>query len=277
MNFQAIIFKKEDHIATIRLNRPEVVNAINSQMEDELNSAFCDVGKDDEIRVLVLTGAGNAFCAGLDFRYREVKEGKIPVEEAAELGRRLKGQLHSGRLPSGATTSFILNLWNLDKPTIAMVNGVAAGAGMDLASACDIKIGSEKTSFTLGFNRLGLIPDSGGAWFLPRIVGLSKAAEILLTGDTIDAKEAERIGLLNKLVPSSELERETMALAQRIAQGAPIVHRLNKDLLRRGLGMDLETALVFTSAALNIAIATEDHKEGVRAFVEKRAPLFKGE
>jgi enoyl-CoA hydratase/carnithine racemase len=270
------MLKKEEHIATITLNRPQRLNTLNSQMVEELILVLKGIAEDDEIRALVLSGGGNAFCAGADFRYREVKAGEVAVEQAEEVRGMLMEEIGQGKLRSGFTGEVILGLQHLDKPTIAMVNGAAVGGGFDLALACDIRVGSENARFMVGFTPLGLIDADGAAWLMPRVMALGKAAELLFTGEFLEAEEALRIGVLNKLVPAPELEKETMALARKIANGPPIAHRLNKMLLYQGLGMDLDTALAFTSAALPLTLASEDHKEGIRAFVEKRAPVFKG-
>ena len=170
----------------------------------------------------------------------------------------------------------ILGLQNLDKPTIAMVNGDAVGAGFDLALACDMRIGSPKTRFMMAYTRMAVIPDLGGTWFLPRIVGISKALELIFTADFCNAEEAYRIGLLNKLVSVEQLEDETKALANKLAKGPPIAYRLSKWQVYKGLEMDLETALVSLAPWIPLLIASEDYKEAVSAFVQKRPPEFKG-
>jgi enoyl-CoA hydratase/carnithine racemase len=196
------------------------------------------------------------------------------VEHAEEIADWIKGQIKSGRLLH-RFDKVLVGLRKLDKPSIAMVNGAAVGAGFDIALACDMRIGSENARFMVAFTRLGLIPDAT-SWFLPRAVGAAKAAELLFSGDFLGAQEAEKVGVLNKVVPASELEKETMALARRIAQGPPIAHRLNKLLLYQGLDMGMEAALAFNAAAIYLTVTSEDHLEGVKAFVEKRAPVFRG-
>jgi enoyl-CoA hydratase/carnithine racemase len=170
----------------------------------------------------------------------------------------------------------ILGLQRLEKPTIAMINGAAVGGGFDLACACDLRVGSEKARFMVAFTRIGLFPGWGGTWLYPRIIGIPKAAEMLFTGDFLEAKDAERYGLLNRLVTAEELEGETMALARRIADGPPIAIRLSKLQLYKGLEMDLETAMKVAAACETITLTSEDHKEGVAAFREKRRPQYKG-
>lgn len=205
MNYETVIYEKADKVAKISLNRPERMNAATSQMWSELVQAIGEATTDDDICVVVITGVGRGFCAGDDHAMIQEKEGTkgFPQDE----GRLL--------LP------FILGLQRLEKPTIAMVNGAAAGGGFDLALACDMRVGSENARFMVAFTRIGIVPGSGGTWLLPRIVGLPKACELIFTGDFVEAEEAYRIGLLNKLVPAEKLEEETMALARKIAQGPP--------------------------------------------------------
>jgi 2-(1,2-epoxy-1,2-dihydrophenyl)acetyl-CoA isomerase len=274
MNYEVLIYDKVDKVAKITLNRPERMNALDHQIQQELAEAVEQAGRDDDVRAVVLTGAGRGFCAGADFRYHEVREGVIDVAEAGE--PRGRGGLEIGRIPDLLGQGVILRLHNMDKPTIAMVNGAAAGAGFDLALACDMRIGSEKARFIMSFTRIGVPPGEGGCWTLPRVVGLPKAFEIIFTGDPIEAEEAYRIGLLNRLVPGERLEEEAMGLARKLAQGPPIAHRLEKLMIHRGLDSSLESALAFGSACVSIALQSEDHVEGVAAFAAKRQPIFRG-
>ena len=272
MNYEALIYEKKDRIAKITLNRPERMNAFNAQMITELIQAIADADADDGVGVLVITGAGRGFCAGADFRYTQVRSGEVAAEEAEQRGT----VFEEGRLLHPINKDVILGLQRMTKPTIAMVNGAAVGGGFDIALACDIRIGSENARFMVAFTRIGIVPGSGGAWLLLRVVGLPKACELIFTGDFVEAEEAYRIGLLNRLVPAERLEEETMALAQRIAQGPPIALRLDKIMIYKGLGTDLETALAFASACENIALHSQDHVEGVMAFAQKRQPQFRG-
>ncbi len=274
MELKNITLKKEERVALLSLNRPEKLNAINEAMLGELNWAVREVAEDREVNVLVLTGAGRAFCAGGDFRYDAVRSGRIGAAEAEDQ-RSLYQGIRSGRL-LGESAQLILGLRQLDKPTVAMVNGDAVGGGLDLALACDLRIGSTKARFSTGFIRIGLTPDTGGTWMLPRLIGPGKALEYLLTGDLFGAEEACRIGLLNRVAAPEELERETMELAHRLARGPAVAQRLAKMQVYQGLAMDLEAALGLASTCLLISSATEDHQEGVRAFAEKRPPAFQG-
>jgi enoyl-CoA hydratase/carnithine racemase len=272
MGYETVIYEKRDGIARITLNRPERMNAFNAQLVMDLVETIGDAAMDDAVRVLILTGAGKGFCAGADFRYTQVRGGEVAPEEAEERGT----VFEEGRLLHPVTQGVILALQKLDKPTIAMVNGAAVGGGFDIALACDMRIGSENTRFMVAFTRIGIVPGSGGAWMLPRVVGLPKACELIFTGNFVEAEEAHQIGLLNRLVPADKLEEETMALAQRIAQGPPIALRLDKMMIYKGLGTDLETALAFASACESITLHSQDHVEGVTAFAQRRQPQFKG-
>lgn len=273
--FKTIIFKKEERIATIILNRPEKLNAHNEEMVNELGEAIKDIAEDGEVRVALITGAGRAFCVGADFRFSEVREGKLSAQSAEDMKSFLIRQ-EQGYLPLEFGAKIILSLQRLDKPTIAVINGDAAGGGLDIALACDMRFGSEKARFSVGYTRIGIPPDNGTTWLLPRIVGMGKALELIFTGDICSAEEAYRIGLLNKLVPHENLEKESLALAQRLAQGPPIANRLAKQLVYKGLETVLETALCSAGAYAAIAVKSQDHLEGIRAFAEKRPPKFTG-
>jgi enoyl-CoA hydratase/carnithine racemase len=263
MSYETLLLEKKDGIAILTLNRPERMNALNEKMGTELVQALQEADQDDEVRVLVVTGAGKAFCTGADVGGMTAGERKPRGAEEIRRGfRNIQG--------------IILGLHRLEKPTIAMINGAAVGGGFDLACACDLRMGSENARFMVAFTRIGLFPGWGGTWLYPRIIGIPKAAEMLFTGDFLEAKEAERLGLLNKLVPAAELEKETMGLARRIADGPPIAIRLSRMQLYKGLEMDLETALKIAAACETITLTSEDHQEGVAAFREKRRPQYKG-
>ncbi len=268
MDWETILLKKENLIATITLNRPDRLNAVTPKMASELLAALDDVDKDDEARVLVLTGSGKGFCAGADVGGMTggSQEGMGTARNAEEMRR-----YHSrvvGRI--------CLGFQKLQKPTIAMINGVAVGGGFDLALACDMRVGSKNARFRNAFVKIGLFPGWGGTWLYPRVMGLGKAFEYLFTGDFLEAEEAEKLGVLNKLVAPENLEKETMALARKIALGPPIASRLMKLQAYKGLQMDMETALEMAAACETITLTSEDHKEGVAAFREKREAQFKG-
>ena len=262
MDFETIILKKEKHIATLTLNRPEIRNSINLKMETELMKVFQDIGEDPDVRVMILTGAGKGFCAGADVREPRYAP-DITIQEISRILR----QIYKG------TT---LRLYNLEIPTIAMVNGAATGWGLDLALACDIRIGSENAKFGSAFVKLGLTPATGGVWLMPRVTGFAKACELIFTGDLVEAKEAERLGIVNKVAPAEELVKETMALATKIAAAPPMAVKLAKLQLRQGLHTDLESAFELAANCQSICMTSADVREAITAMLEKREPVFKG-
>ena len=249
-----------DGVATLTLNRPEVRNALDMTMRRDLEAALARLDEDPGVRVVVVRGAGEHFCAGGD-----VKLMRDNPMTAAEGQSRVE-----------AINRAILALARFRAPTIAMVDGAAAGAGCNLALACDLVVASDRARFGELFARIGLIPDAGGTYFLPRRVGLARAKELVFTADIVDAREAERIGLINRVVPAGELEAETYALARRIADGPPRVLAAAKALLDRAPGLDLESALHWEALTQGAMIAAADHREGLRAFFEKRPPRFTG-
>lgn len=266
MNYDELIYTKEDQIATITLNRPEQMNALTHKTHMELAQAIEQAKNDDEVRVLIITGAGRGFCSGDD-----VREIFLAGEGlAADARSKRLGYLEGGTEPGGGG-----GLLRLNKPTIAAVNGAAVGYGCDLALMCDMRIASDRARFGEVFIRVGLMPDQG-MLLLPRLVGLAKAYELILTGDIIDAMEAERIGLVNKVVPHEQLEVATKELATKLAKGPPLAIRMAKEGIRRGLGLPLDSFLGFHGPAFQFLAETEDHKEGAKAFVEKREPVFRG-
>ena len=269
MNFETILVKKEGGVATLTLNRPQVMNAINFQMFKELLLALRDINEDEDIRVMVFTGTGKAFCSSFDMK----------AEGRAAVGSRLLPQMSIEEVRQFARhfpQQVTLGIRNMEKPTIAMVNGLAMADGFDWALACDIRVGSEKARFMNAFVKMALFPNTGMTWLLPRVVGLGKAMEILYTGDWVEAEEAYRIGILNKLVPSVELEKVTMEFAKRIAKGPAASMRLMKIQTYRGLDMSLEGALELAADGEVIGLTTQDHVEAVAAFLEKREAVFIG-
>ncbi len=267
MAYQSIILEKKENVAILTLNRPDRLNALSPQMTQELIQALEEIDADEQVRVLVITGAGRGFCSGADV-------GGMGGGGGAESRPRSAEDIRQG-LTQGAG-KIIPKLQKMQKPVIAMVNGVAVGAGFDIALACDIRVGSENARFMNAFVRIGLFPGFGGTWLYPRIMGLGKALEFLYTGDFMEAPEAEKLGVLNHLVSAAELEKQTMALATKIANGPPIAIRLMKLQAYKGLQMDLETALQMAAACETITLTSEDHREGVAAFREKRPAKYKG-
>lgn len=256
-----VLARKENGVAWITLNRPDVLNACDIPTLKKLASILKDAGSDTTTRSLVITGSGRAFCAGADLRaiMKRRETEKISLLE----------DLIEGFNP------VVSRIFNMDKPVIAMVNGVAAGAGMGIAFACDIRIVSENAKFIEAFAKVGLIPDSGATYTMPRLLGLTKAMELAFSGDGIDAKEAERIGIVNKIVPAESLESETRILAEKLATG-PRGLGLTKRAIHRALNLDFDGALDYEANVQAIAGASHDHEEGIRAFLEKRSPKFGG-
>ncbi|MBI2303916.1 MAG: enoyl-CoA hydratase family protein [Chloroflexi bacterium] len=263
MTYESILLSKEDGIATIRFNRPATLNSLTFQTYRELERATLEVRDDKDVRVLVITGQGRGFCSGGDVN-----------EIIGQLfGKSSEEVLEFTRLTCRVTK----NLVELGKPSIAAINGIAAGAGSVIASACDIRIAAQSARFAFLFVRVGLSgADMGIAWLLPRLVGTGKARELLLTGDILGAQEAERIGLVNRVVADGELETVAVELARKLAKGPPIALKATKELLDKELTIDFASALELDAYSQAVCLQTEDHKEGYRAFLEKREPQFKG-
>jgi 2-(1,2-epoxy-1,2-dihydrophenyl)acetyl-CoA isomerase len=258
--FTALRYHVADAVATITLDRPSALNALTVALKLELLAAFKAVARDRSVRAVVLTGAGRAFCAGQDLKER-LEPGAAPL--AVEVRERYN--------------PIIAAMRSLDEPIVGAINGVAAGAGASLAFACDIRIAAEEASFALAFARIGLVPDSGATWFLPRLVGPAKAAELALLGGSLSAAEAERFGLVARIVPAAALADAARETALRLAALAPRALALTKRALERSWSVDLAVALEDEAYRQGIAGATADHAEGLAAFIEKRPPRFTGE
>ena len=248
-----------DAVATITLDRPDALNALTVPLKEELLTAFAAVGADDAVRAVVLTGAGRAFCAGQDLRER-LEPDAAPLE--TEIRLRYNPLVRAMRA--------------LDKPIVGAINGIAAGAGASLAFACDIRIAAEGASFLLAFGRVGLIPDSGATWLLPRLVGGAKALELALTNEPLSAVDAERFGLVARVVPGEALATEAHALATRLAAGAPRALALTKHAFDLGWAADFEEQLETEAVLQGEAGSTADHAEGIAAFLDRRPPRFTG-
>jgi 2-(1,2-epoxy-1,2-dihydrophenyl)acetyl-CoA isomerase len=257
--YTTLLYELQDNVLLLTLNRPDVYNAFNEAMKKEINEAFREAARDPEVRSLVLRGAGDkAFCSGQDLR------------EHAGGKRSLKDSLERSYNP------MIRAMRTMEKPIVGMINGVAAGAGCSLALACDMRIMASNAKLIEAFVRIGLVADSGSHWFLPRLAGMAKAFEYATTGREIDAAEAEQFGIVNKVVSPELLEQETMTLARKLAQGPTKAIGLIKRTLNKALTCDLDTLLAYEAAIQQVASETEDHREGVTAFLEKRQAKFAG-
>lgn len=262
MNYETILFEIEDNVATITMNRPEALNALNVQLGQELVDAVTRCRSDPSVRAVVLKGAGRAFCAGGDLKaFTTFLQG-----DPLAAFRAFASRLHVG----------IIEVRHMEKPVIAQVHGVAAGAGMSLALACDLTVAAESAQFMMAYCRVGLSPDGSSSYFIPRLVGPKKALEIFYTGDPIAAPEAERIGLINRAIADDDLEKESRALARRLAQGPTVALGRAKELVYRSLGETLETQLEHERDFIALSATTEDFREGIQAFIQKREAQFRG-
>jgi enoyl-CoA hydratase/carnithine racemase len=258
-----IDYRLDDHVAVITLNRPEVMNALNRQMYAELEQSFRDAHRDPEVRCVVLTGNGRSFCSGDDVK--QIMLGEQRDDTVARL-RDAKPK------PTPAAAALL----ECDKPVVVAVNGAAVGWGMDMCLFGDIRIASEAAKFGELFIKRGLVADLGGLWRLPRVVGPSKAAELLFTGDIISAQEAQRIGLVSEVVPAADLMEAAMTIARKIAANPPIALRYMKEGLRKSVHASMAEMGEYVGNSLAYLFTTEDHKEGALSFVERREPVFKG-
>lgn len=258
---------QEGAVVTLTLNAPERRNAISSFGDcAEVEEACRRIARDASVRCVILTGADPAFCAGGDLKGMRDRTGIMEADGPADMRENYRRGIQ--RIP--------LALWELDVPTIAAVNGPAIGAGLDLACMCDIRVASERAVFAESFVRVGIVPGDGGAWLLPRAVGLSLAAEMSFTGDPLGARQALEARLVSRVVPHAELLPAARALAGRIARNPPTVLRMTKRLLREGQHMSLASLLEMSAAYQAIAQETADHREAVAAMLEKREPEFTG-
>ena len=254
----------ENGVRVLTLNRPDRLNAFNDELSSALEKAVEEANHDDEVRVVVLTGAGKGFSSGLDLMEfaksgpKVLRERQMMVDDLGWVGRLALGIAHH------------------DKPFIAAINGVAAGAGFALSLACDFRFMSDGTKVTTGYIRRGLNPDAGMTYFLPRLVGHAKAVELILTGRDIYPDEAKSIGLVNDVFPEAEFMDRVMEFAKQLAEGPPIAMTFSKRLLAASQELDLTTVLKQELASIKVCFQTEDVKEGILAFAQKRKPVFKG-
>ncbi len=261
-DYQTIRWQVVDGVGTLMFDRPDVYNSFNDQMSAEVLACLKAAARNGMVRCVVITGAGRAFCAGQDLGSRTV----AGFDE----------QLHLGDSVRDRYNPIVALIRNMEKPVIAAVNGVAAGAGCSLALACDLRLASTKASFVQAFVRIGAAPDTGTSFFLPRLIGLGRATELLFTGDKLDAETAERWGLVNKLAEPEVFPDMVQEYAKKLAVGPTKAMSLAKRALNRAMDVDLETLLAYEAHGQEIAGRTGDYREGVSAFTEKRLPVYTG-
>lgn len=256
--FETLDIVIEDGVAIVTLNRPDKLNPLSRKMLEELGEAFSGLRTDEAVRVVVLTGAGKAFCAGGDIN--DMLGGNLRLDYVA--GRTL-----------GKTVQAISGI---EKPVICALNGIAAGGGAGLVLACDIIFASEKAKFSEIYTNIGMVPDMGNLWFLPRVVGPYKAKELCFSAEIIDAQEMYRLGIVQRIFPPEELMSKTLEFARKLAHGPTLTYKLIKTFIDRGWGMSLEQFYDLEALALEIVMKSEDFEEGMKAFMEKRQPVYKG-
>lgn len=257
-----VLYDVREYVATITLNRPKARNAFSHEMVALWRESLIKAKEDPDVRVIIVTGNGDTFCSGGDIR--DMAEGRLQSWD-------MKNFLWEG------VHRIVLTLEDLDKPVIAAINGAAMGAGLDMALMCDLRVCSDHAKLAESYIMMGLVPGDGGAYFLPRVVGVAKAFELLLTGDVIGPEEALNIGLVNKVVPHDQLLQEAGMLAQKIASKPPLAVRMMKRAVYQGQASSLRAHLDYISSQLSLLSVTRDHREAAQAFLEKRKPEFRGE
>lgn len=260
MNFETLLYEKDEMVAIITLNRPDRLNALNAKLKAELDQVMDQVESDPEVRAVVLTGGEKAFCAGADIKERST----VVLTQSEAYSFRMKNH------------GLYNKLENLEKPVIAAISGVAYGGGCELVLCCDLRIASETARFAVSEVKLGMIPAAGGTQRLPRIIGVTKAKEMLYTGEPMDAQEAYRVGFVNKVVPVESLRQEAVELARRLAGNPPLPVKFAKRAVNAGMQMDIKSALDYESHCVSLLTVSEDRQEGFKAFVEKRTPVYRG-
>ncbi|HOJ51848.1 MAG TPA: enoyl-CoA hydratase-related protein [Syntrophales bacterium] len=264
MSSEEVLYEKEQFTATITLNRPEKMNTISASMLNDLSQALVEANRDPAVRVVVLTGKGRAFCAGLDLS-AQAQGG----DQALLDGEKVITHLDLRQAPP-------VVLFEMDKPVICAMNGSAAGYGLDLALGCDIRIMSQEAKMAAAYVKRGIVPESGGTWFLPRLLGWSKAAEIIFTGRTLPADECLKLGLVSHVVPPEEVMPSALSLAQEIGANAPLAVQAAKRLMRMGWEEPFPIHVHHVFLQLLPLVRTDDFEEGVKSFLEKRPPKFQG-
>lgn len=259
MSYETIIFEKAGAIATITLNRPKRLNAINGQMTIELGRVMDEIAADEEIRVAIITGGSDYFCAGADIS--EIVQ-ITDIDQTFEFSRRIQTTLDK--------------VEQMPKPVIAAINGLALGGGCEIALSCDLRIAADNATIGVPEINIGVVPGAGGTQRLPRLLGICKAKEMLYTGDRITAQEALQLGLINKVVPAAEVMDEAKKLAEKLAAKPPLALKMAKYLVNSGMNVDLQSGLRMEAQALAYLFVTKDKQEGMTAFLEKRKAKFIG-
>jgi enoyl-CoA hydratase len=264
MSYETIIYEKEEGIGIVTLNRPDSLNALSFKLKEEVGAIFDEMEQDDEVKVVILTGGKKAFSSGAD------------IKERASSGQSGSGNQYSYYFRQKKSHEFYCKIEDFEKPVIAAVSGVAVGGGCELSMSCDLRIASETARFGVPEVKIGIIPAAGGTQRLPRLIGITKAKELLFTGDFIDAEEAYRLGLVNKVVPVDELLDTAKALCQKLLNNPPLAIKFAKRAVNVGMQLDLKSALDYETYCAVLLSSSEDRIEGFRAFAEKRKPVFKG-
>lgn len=260
MAYETILYEISDGVAAITLNRPDKLNAFNDVMIQETTDAFKQAGRDDVVRCVTITGAGRGFSSGQDLKDVQDRGDEFSIGDHLRRGY----------------NRLIRRMVSLEKPIVGGINGVAAGAGCSVAVACDLRIASDQAAFIQVFSKVGLVPDSGSTWLLPRLIGYARAYEMAVTADKVPAEKALQWGLVNEVVPADQLGEITSAWARRLAQGPTLAYGLTKRAMMRSWDVSLEEALEYEAMLQDVAAQSEDYEEGVQAFLEKRSPHYEG-
>jgi len=258
-----LLTEKKGKVGIITLNRPDKLNAFNDELTFRLQDALKEMEKDKDVRAIVITGSGRGFCSGQDLQSRSISQ---DMGDRPSLGDSIRRRYNP----------IVAKIRRMEKPIIAAVNGVAAGAGASLAFACDYRIASENSSFIQSFTKVGLVPDSGSTFMLPRLIGATKAFELMLSAEKLPAAEALKLNLVNKVVPETDVMKEAMEQAEKLAAGPTKAFGLTKRAVNRALFHDLEELLEYEASLQEIAGRSDDFQEGVKAFMEKRPPAYTG-